>query len=320
MSFVNDLLHRVYYKLGYSYRYNKFRKIYSPKIKHIYAGKQLLTGSKGNDIISEKLQTNMPFLAARLGSVELGIIYNYFLYNGKHVDWDEGCVLNMKRNAGFFPTDNEHLMRYCEEMLVHITNVDLMGVWHNEGEEEICEHYCNKNAQFCELVGIEPFYYPENPWSKQLAGKKVLVIHPFEESIKHQYINNRERLFQGNPSMLPLFELKTIKAIQSIGGEAHGFSSWFDAYQSMCEQIKETDFDIAIIGAGAYGLPLGSYIKQLGKQAIHMGGASQLLFGVLGQRWLDRKDINIYFNEHWKRPYPQETPETAQDVENACYW
>ena len=320
MNLIDDLVHRVYYKLGYTYRYNKFRKIFKPDIKDIYAGKKLLTGRQGNDIIAEKLQTNEPFLAARLGSTELSLIYNYYLYNGKQVKWDEGCVLNIKRNSGFFPNDEKNLIRFCEEMIEHIGNVDLMGVWYNEGEEEICAKYTNKDTQYCELVGIEPFYYPENPWSRQLAGKKILVIHPFEESIKYQYQHNREHLFQQNKDMLPLFELKTIKAVQSLGGDREGFKSWFDAYNSMCQKMKQTDFDIAIIGAGAYGLPLGSYAKQLGKQAIHMGGASQLLFGILGQRWLDRTDINVYFNEYWKRPYPNETPETAQDVENACYW
>jgi hypothetical protein len=50
-----------------------------------------------------------------------------------------------------------------------------------------------------------------------------------------------------------------------------------------------------------------------------MGGATQLLFGVLGNRWQDR-DVSKFFNEHWKRPYPQETPEKANTIENACYW
>ncbi|RYE26290.1 MAG: hypothetical protein EOP51_00950 [Sphingobacteriales bacterium] len=320
MSFANDLVHRFYYKLGYSYRYNKFRKIFKPDVKAEYAGKKLLTGRQGNDLIAKQLESNEPFLAARLGSVELGLIYNYYLYNGKNVEWDKGCVNNMQRNAGFFPTGNEYLIRYCEEMLKHIEQVDLMGVWYNEGEEEICQRYCKPDATFCDLVGIEPFYYPENPWSKQLAGKKVLVIHPFDESINYQYKNNRERIFAGQPDMLPEFELKTIRAVQSIGGDGHGFKTWFEAYESMCKQMQQIDFDVVIIGAGAYGMPLGSFAKQMGKQAIHMGGASQLLFGILGKRWADRSDINIYFNQYWKRPYPQETPDTAQAVENACYW
>ena len=45
------------------------------------------------------------------------------------------------------------------------------------------------------------------------------------------------------------------------------------------------DFDVAIIGCGAYGFPLAAKLKQAGKQAIHLAGATQLLFGIKGKRW-----------------------------------
>ena len=85
--------------------------------------------------------------------------------------------------------------------------------------------------------------------------------------------------------MLPDFELKTIKAVQTIAGQKSEFETWFDALESMKDQISKTDFDIAIIGCGAYGFPLASYVKDLGKQAIHLGGVTQLLFGIKGKRW-----------------------------------
>jgi hypothetical protein len=39
------------------------------------------------------------------------------------------------------------------------------------------------------------------------------------------------------------------------------------------------DFDIAIIGCGAYSFPLAANVKRIGKNSVHLGGASQLLFG-----------------------------------------
>ncbi len=38
----------------------------------------------------------------------------------------------------------------------------------------------------------------------------------------------------------------------------------------MKHRIAEKEFDVAIIGAGAYGFPLAAYVKSLGKQAIQM--------------------------------------------------
>ena len=51
-----------------------------------------------------------------------------------------------------------------------------------------------------------------------LRGKKVLVIHPFAETIQHQYEQKRTLLFK-NPDVLPEFQLETIKAVQSLGGQ-----------------------------------------------------------------------------------------------------
>ena len=53
----------------------------------------------------------------------------------------------------------------------------------------------------------------------------------------------------------------------------------------MYTEAVKIDFDTAIIGCGAYGFPLAAKLKAAGKQAFHMGGATQLLFGIKGSRW-----------------------------------
>jgi hypothetical protein len=165
------------------------------------------------------------------------------------------------------------------------------------------------------LVDLEPWYH-NSPWTKALAGKKVLVIHPFEKTIKSQY-KKRTKLF-ANPNILPKFTLKTLKAVQSLGGNSDDFSNWFDALKHMEDKISSTDFDIAIIGCGAYGLPLAAHVKRMGKKAVHLGGATQLLFGIKGKRW---EDSNFKFiNDYWVRPLEEEKPKAHKQVENSCYW
>ena len=47
------------------------------------------------------------------------------------------------------------------------------------------------------------------------------------------------------------------------------------------------DFDIALLGCGCYGHPLCDFIRnELNKSAIYIGGGLQLLFGVMGGRWI----------------------------------
>jgi hypothetical protein len=75
------------------------------------------------------------------------------------------------------------------------------------------------------------------------------------------------------------------------------------------------------IGAGAYGLPLAAFVKEQGRQAVHVGGATQLLFGVKGRRWeAESEDVVALFNDYWVRPSAEETPAGASLVEGGCYW
>ena len=113
--------------------------------------------------------------------------------------------------------------------------------------------------------------------------------------------------------------LEVIKAIQTIAGNSDPrFEDWFDALDYMKEEINEKDFDIAIIGCGAYGLPLAAYIKSIGKQAIHLAGKTQLLFGIKGKRWNNNPDIN--YTKHWISPLPEDIPDNHTKIEDGCYW
>ena len=84
----------------------------------------------------------------------------------------------------------------------------------------------------------------------------------------------------------------------------------------MKEQIDRTDYEIAILGCGAYGLPLAAHVKRQGKKAVHLGGSTQFMFGIIGKRW----EGNPLINENWVRPAPEETPALAVHVEGGCYW
>lgn len=91
----------------------------------------------------------------------------------------------------------------------------------------------------------------------------------------------------------------------------------------MCQEALKIEFDVAIIGCGAYGFPLAVKLKQAGKQAIHLGGATQLLFGIKGKRWEENPVfgyVQKFFNESWVYPSESEKPQKASVVEGGCYW
>jgi hypothetical protein len=195
--------------------------------------------------------------------------------------------------------------------------MDALGMFLWENEEYYVQKYMN--LQSCFLANTLNPLQLDNPWTRALKGKKVLVIHPFAKSISLQYLKS-DKLFK-DENILPEFELRTVKAVQSVGGKgALGYRTWFEALEDMKSQIAKCDFDIALLGCGAYGLPLASYIKQMGRQAIYMGGSLQLMFGIMGKRWENEEYVTKHVNEYWVRPSENERPKQSSKVEDGCYW
>ena len=230
--------------------------------------------------------------------------------------WDNSIRAGISWNAGLFPPTDQMMDRFGSRMLDDCRGIDILASW-VPGERRLHDTYFPR-GRCVSLSTLEPYLLNE-PWTEALAGKTVLLVHPFEATIRHQYAK-RECLF-ANPRTLPAFNLKTYKTIQSLAGNTPPFPTWIDALEHMCGEIAQIDFDIAIIGAGAYGMPLAAHIKRLGKKAVHTGGATQLLFGIRGGRW---DQIPAYaeriYNEHWIHPLPDDRPTNYKTVESGPYW
>ncbi|WP_372755666.1 hypothetical protein [Labilibaculum sp.] len=281
--------------------------------------------------IYEALMADEPCMIARFGGFELSILVNYLgvqkgpkniinYIKGNELDWwwNEKLIGFMNTNAGFFPPTVDKIEEFCELMVQDIKQVNILGSWLPE------ERIFSKELGNCKKINFELLnpYFSKNPWTKALEGKKVLVVHPFVETIEQQY-QKRELLFENN--LLPAFELKTIKAVQSIAGEKTEFNDWFEALDYMKSEIDKVDYDICLIGAGAYGFALAAHVKRMGKKSIHLGGSLQLLFGIRGKRWEDENYNPTYnyarlINEHWVKPGDKEKPKGAAKVESSCYW
>lgn len=289
-----------------------------------------------SQMVLELLNGEKPVMIARYGATELMCMVNYlgvkkgkpniFRYiKGLELDWwwNPKVIRQIEQWSGFFPATVPNIECFCELMIQDSEKVDILASWLDN------EFYFKnelENAKKIQGLFLDPFW-SDVPWTSVLKGKNVLVIHPFENSILSQY-SQREKIFK-DPNVLPEFKLKTIRAVQSLGGECE-FNSWFEALEYMKSEIDKVDFDICLIGAGAYGFPLAAYVKSKGKKAVHMGGSLQLLFGIKGKRWEDAKygidQLGVegrypsLFNEFWVYPGDEGKPKNANDVEGACYW
>ena len=306
--------------------------------RHPYS-RPSVTPQEASDKIYRLLMADKPCMIARFGGGELYCIANYLgvqqgpgnLLKFIRTDaepwwWMEKRMVAMRDLSGFFPLTEEATVRFCEMSLKDAKEVDLLGSW-MEKEWLVEDLIAGKDKVF--LPYLEP-YYAEKPWTRALAGKKVVVVNFLADLMEQQYRENRTKLFK-NPDILPEFELRGVKSVLTYAGDNNGFSTWFDALTWMEQEIDKEDYDICIIGCGAYGFSLAAHVKRSGKKAIHLGGATQLLFGIKGNRWEDPKygvkewgiPEGFYtemFNEYWTKAGAQSKPKSADKIEGACYW
>lgn len=273
---------------------------------------------EANQFLYEAIQHENAFFFGRLGSVELECLshYCYLLERrkGNNLEYGNNLKMIMKEWAGFYPANELAMDRFSELYLQCLSQVDILStMWNSKFEDKLYTEICPSIP----IVPYEETVFPIEeacPWTMALQGKKVLIIHPFINSIQENY-QKRNLLFK-NSTFLPEFELIPLKAVQSQGYEVPEYKDWFAALEAMNTKISQIEFDVALIGAGAYGFPIAAHIKKLGKQGIHIGGMLQLFFGIKGKVWDDKG----YYNEHWTRPLEEERPKGFERVEAGRYW
>ena len=288
-----------------------------------------ISAEEANNSIYQLLIRKEPCMIARLGNTEINTLIkfdNFIKMNSieKIYQWaktsqypfSSNCILNyIYPESGFYPVNKKSLTLFREELTTAMKDLDILGSW-IKGENNFIKYM--KQTIAIDLQHLEPYYHP-SPWTRALKDKNVLVIHPFTKSIEQQYKYNREKLFS-DKQVLPKFNLKLIKSPFTTPGENKEYQDWFTTLESIYEKAKLIDFDIAILGCGSYGFPLASKIKKIGKKSVHLGGATQLLFGVKGRRWKDNQFFKNTFNEFWIYPSEEEIPLQYQKMDNGCYW
>lgn len=290
-----------------------------------YSKGRVLDDRDASKALAELIKSGKPLAAGRIGLFEMAVMR---IYEYERTDKYQTVFDNIYNCAGFFPSDISLVPRFIEVMKESLGVVDLLAA-----NKEACENYfINKCAKKDIIVSrtlaiFDVADMDEVSWSSALEGKKVLVVTPFVDSVRQQYENNRAKLFEG-ADILPKFaSLETYRSLMTIGDMVDDrFNDWFEALDHMKKEILDIDFDIAILGCGAYGFPLAAEIKKAGRQAVQMGGALQILFGVMGKRWdgsrFDgnvRSDIAKYYNDSWIYPI-EERPRDACKVEYGPYW
>lgn len=239
-------------------------------------------------------------LAAHLG------LRQFYKYTWAAPGYSEAALPKI----GIFPPTDEIYWRFAELFIETLRSFDGCAMGGHLGESEILATV-SPQAQRLEHRALEPYFF-NAPWSARLAGKRVLVIHPFEPSICAQF-PRRTAIWPGQPEVLPAFQLEVARF--PVGFFRSGFSDWLAMLQWFEQRIAElyhrSPFDVALIGCGPAGAPLAAFVKKLGAVGIHLGEAIPVLFGIRHGPFERRPELQRFFNDAWVRPLPNETSPTA---------
>lgn len=282
-----------------------------------YANTAILSPELGNAQL--QAMVGKSGAAAKLGASELGGVLQYLARRdseGICSSWGRHRLI-LTRNAGVYPDDSATLSKFCGAYLEAGRHLDMLAVWFRPGERMVQRQFIS-HATLAELRSLEPYYHSE-PWTRALEGKRVVVVSPFATSIEQQY-RHRVDVWKAKPSVLPTFHLRTVRAPLSAALVRPVHADWFAALDALKAEMSQEPFDVAIIGAGAWSLPLVAHAKGQGALGVHLGGPTQILFGIAGRRWENNEAVAALVNDAWIRPSKDETPESARQIENACYW
>ena len=232
--------------------------------------------------------------------------------------WDNSIRAGLCWVAGYFPPTDADLDRFAERVFRDCSELDVLATW-QEGEDRMRRRFFPA-ARLCSMSGFSYPFQHDGPWYSALAGRRVLVVHPFGKTIRSQFACRKGVFPTGRD--LPDFELLSYLPPMTFGGHqrSSGHATWIETLDSMIEAIRTIPFDVALIGAGAYGMSLAAAVKRMGRIGIHMGGATQLLFGIKGGRWDGNGIGDAFYNEHWVRPSGDEVPDNAKNIECGGYW
>ena len=284
-----------------------------------------LDGPRSQSWITEALVRCAPCAMGKVGTCEL--LAQEYLDRWIRLPWPRNAswyrpARRLFSNAGVFPIRRNIYNRWASLYRAAVRELDFVAQWQPEGSFLDAYEQAFLDRDLPGVVrgnfhGLDPI---AAPWLHPLVKLRWLVISPFAETIRAQLPRLAQlNVFTGIPAetLAGIAETcHTLPCPQLPYMVPPRHRDWFHGLEEMQASMSRTEFDIAIVGAGAWSLPLVAHAKQLGKMAMHLGGTLNLLFGIKGGRFEDRG----LYNEHWIRPVTSERPANHKLLENGAYW
>lgn len=274
-----------------------------------------------------------PFAAGKIGfSEQYWLNYPVMLESTperRRIDAYEVALRHhFERQSGVFPSDPAFAREFVAQYAQQLRALDWIGLFGTALEPRLIQYH-ELSCRFVASIDMEPdrsiaanealCYLPH------LRGARLLLVAPFADLLcarANQQTFERVWARTGKPWFHPA----CVAAVEFPYGfdpaTRARFATLWDLRDFIAARIDAIDYDVALIAAGGLGIPLAAHVKRSGRVALSLGGHLQVLFGVLGQRWRERRSWRRkYFNEAWIDMPERYRPRGWQQLtDGGAYW
>ena len=286
------------------------------RIRRAFGGRLAASDAAGQSLLAGAIAAGGPLGIGKIGGLEAEVAGFYLGERQRGTPYPKLLRAQIFLNVGIFPDTDEAIDRFCQALIGAAARMDVMGVMGYPGEPQILGKHA-PNACLISLHALDPWYFPD-PWSRHLAGRRVTVVSPFAETITRQYARRAE-IWPGT-EVLPEFQLQTVRMPLSPGLSPAAEPDWQARFERIRDAVEAEPYDVLLVGAGGISLLLAAHAKTTGRIGFHMGGPTQILFGVRGRRWDAEPFFQSRINDAWVRPAGDEAPPGVLKIEQGCYW
>jgi hypothetical protein len=274
-------------------------------------GDMIFDAARGDEAVRDVIAAGRPAALGKIGSLEAEVVDCFV----KGTPYSAVLRRQMLDNVGIHPNDPEHLDCFCASYIKAADSLDVLAARGHPGEIDIIKRV--RNRTLVRLQSYESWLF-KRPWSAALAGKRVVVITPFAQSVADQY-RRREQIWR-DQTILPEFDLRVVRMPLSPGLVPPKHKDWSERLEDIISHCEQRPYDVLLVGAGGLSIPLVAHAKAQGRIGFHLGGHMQILFGVTGRRWDRDRVLQRLQTPAWIRPSGEEAPPTVTKVEQGCYW
>jgi hypothetical protein len=285
--------------------------------------------------LADALAAGRGFAVGKLGFSEQCVLgYAPFLEQERDprriVCYEAALRFHCERQTGIFPTDRDFLKRFATAYAEHVRALDVIGLFGGPQEPLIraWHHLPGRGIPYrlTEPDSSTPDC-PEQCYLPMLAGKRLLIVAPFarllasrcdQATFEAAWAKTGKRWFA--PAAVAAVEFPYGYVTET---ETHArFGDVLRLYEHVCADVARHEFDVALIAAGALGIPLAAFVKGLGRIGLSLGGQLQVIFGVGGRRWHDDPFYRDHvMNDSWiDLPAEYQPRDTRKLTDGGAYW